>query len=744
MTKNFTFALLASFSMLGASAQEIKFFKDSGNGMALQNIAPGFVAHTKNVNGTAWQDFSSTAKVLTMVKGAPALPVHSESVIVPDRGNVTIVVTYDSFEEFENIQVLPSKGSLKRNVNPAAVPYDFGDAYAQDAFYPGNLAEMSNPFILRDTRGMTVSFYPYQYNPVTKKLRLYHNIRASVVVNANEAGINEKLGGKSSTTGLFNGIYQNFYANAARYEPVSEQGEMLVIVPDEYTETLAPLVEWKIKKGIRTTVATLSQTGTTPEDIKSFIEGYYANNPGLAYILFAGDHEDLPTYTYGVTGAGEDLWSDTYYAQLEGDDFYPEVLVGRFSGNVDEVALMVSRTLEYETNPLEGNWITRAAGIGSDEGDGYGDDGEADWLHNRNIGNRLLDNGYSYVHEFFDGSHGGNDQEGNVEPYMITDAVNGGVGLINYTGHGAQDVMVTGWYTNNEVNVLENNGMYPFVISVACNNGTFAAGTSHCEAWLRVQHNNTPAGAIAATGSSILMAWAEPMQTQDEMTELIVGGEPSNEKNTLGGLFYNGQYSMLENYWESPTAVEVMQTWVLFGDPSVVFRTSEASQIVATHQEVIEVNDATVTIQCAVEGATVAITQNGVIVGTGIVSGGQAVVTLNGLSGELVPLSVTITQQNFIPYQGTISLAILGTDGPSTNSVMVYPNPAHDHINIKMTDASVGATFEVRDITGKLVYVSGPTEGGNHTIDTSRYASGVYMLTAVSGGAKVTKKFVVR
>jgi len=743
MTKNFTYVLLMSLSVLGASAQEIKLIQDGGSGIALKNTSAGFTTHTKNVNGIACQDFSGSAKVLTMVKGAPALPVHSESVIVPNTGNVSVVISYDSYEEFDNITVLPSKGSLKRNINPQSVPYDMGEAYTQDAFYPGKLAAISDPFILRDTRGVSVSFYPYQYNPVTKKLRLYKNITANVVTNDGVAGLNEINGGKAHPSNAFSQVYQDLYANALMYEPVSESGEMLVIAPDNYTETLAPLVAWKIKKGINTTVATLSQTGSTPESIKAYIEDFYNDNPGLIYVLLAGDHDDLPTYTYGLTGANEELWSDTYYVQLAGDDFYPEALIGRFSGSVEDVAVMVDRTLEYETAPLEGNWITRAAGIGSDEGDGYGDDGEADWQHNRNIANKLLGYGYSHVHELYDGSHGGYDAEGNVESYMISDAVNGGIGLLNYTGHGAQELLATGWFTNTEVSGLENNGMYPFIVSVACNNGTFAQGTSFCEAWLRVQHNNMPAGAIAATGSSILMAWAEPMQTQDEMTELITNSEPGNEKCTLGGLFYNGQYSMMENYWESPTAVEIMQTWVLFGDPSVVFRTAESSQITAVHQEVIEQSEGSITIQCPVEGALVAITQNGIIVGTGIVSGGQVTIVLNELSSELAPLSITITQQNFIPYQGAVAMAVLGNETFSVNSMMLYPNPANDHITIKLAGASAAA-FEVRDITGKLVYVSGNVDSGSHMINTSNFAAGVYMLTANSNGAKATKKFVVK
>ena len=57
------------------------------------------------------------------------------------------------------------------------------------------------------------------------------------------------------------------------------------------------------------------------------------------------------------------------------------------------------------------------------------------------------------------------------------------------------------------------------------------------------------------------MAWAEPMQTQDEMADIIAETYPTNKKATLGGLFYNSQMSVLDDYNNSTTAKEVMQTW---------------------------------------------------------------------------------------------------------------------------------------------------------------------------------------
>ncbi|MES2485054.1 MAG: C25 family cysteine peptidase, partial [Bacteroidota bacterium] len=572
MTKKITLLSLCFLSIVSAYAQNIELVSDKGNTVTLISGGYYLSPRTEVVNGITYHKFSKDFTCL-MEKGAPALPVERASVMVANNGNVTVDVSYDHYDEYQGMEILPSKGSLKRNVKPSDVLYEFGAAYNQDAFYPGTLAEAGSPYILRDTRGVTVSVYPYQYNPVTKVLRIYYDITVKVITAGN--GGNQKSGSVIGANSAFSKIYANHYINARTANLGDEEPlapEMLIVAPDTYVTHLTALANWKVESGIKTIITPLSEVGSTPEGIKAYIQEYYAENPGLVYVLLAGDHQNLPSYSYGISGGGEALWSDTYYAQLEGDDFYPEVLIGRFSGTTYDVDNMVSRTLEYETAPLEGDWMTRVVGIGSNEGDGYGDDGEPDWQHLRNIGNKLLANGYTYAYEFFDGSHGENDGEESPANYMISDAVNDGVGLINYTGHGATNEFSTGAYTNTHVYGLTNAGMYPFVVSVACNNGTFTTGTSICEAWLTTQNQGVPTGAIAACGSSILMAWAEPMQTQDEMTELIIRTNPDVKKYALGDLFYSGQLSMLQTYNESATAIEIMQTWVFFGDPSVTYR----------------------------------------------------------------------------------------------------------------------------------------------------------------------------
>lgn len=741
MSKNYLSILLIALSFSMASGQKFNLVSNTNAGVQLELEVPDFELTRQQVNGQDYIDFGLRAKIFTMEAGAPSVPVFTESVQLPDTGSYSVEVVYGEYTDYHNVSVLPSKGSLKRNVNPADIPYSFGSVYAQDAFYPGVGAQTGKPFLFRNVRGLTVSFYPVQYNPVSRTLRIYHELSVSIVYNQEE-GENEQMRSRTSETEGFQQMYQSFFINPQWYEPVSETGDLLVVSPPEYVPVLTPWLNWKKEQGIATTLVTTDQTGNSDLSIKSYISDFYTNNPALAFVMLIGDHAQIPAHTYGMPGS-EELWSDSYYGQIDGDDFFPELLVGRFSGTVVEVGQMVSRTLEYETEPAQGNWMQNAIGIGSNEGDGYGDDGEPDWQHNRNIRAKLLDFGYQTVYEFYEGSHGGEDADGNPTSAMVVEAINSGVGLLNYTGHGWQEGMVTGDFTNDSVQALSNNGMYPFVVSVACNNGTLT-GTSLCEALLSSVGSGGLSGAVAACGSSILMAWAEPMQTQDEMAELITKADPNNEKITLGGLFYNGQISMLEAYSQSGTAEEVMQTWIFFGDPTVLFRSEATINIVASHEEEIPQQGATVNLYTNAIGAVATLTQDGVVVATATITQNDTAFELPDLSA-LSPVKVTLNQPNAYPYRGEIAVSSQMAVGEFEDGFGVWPNPVSQTLFIKSATVSEKWNISLFDVNGRMLY-SQDTQPLNEaaSVDMSFLSSGIYLLSVEANGIKTSRKVVKR
>jgi len=546
-------------------------------------------------------------------KGYPDLPDICRSFIIPNDKKMKLNVIESSYETLEDIDIVPSKGNIIRPDSPEDMPYEFGDIYNQDTWYPQNIVELRDPYILRDFRGQTVCFQPFQYNPIKKTLRIYNSIEIELISDGpGEINVlnNPTNNGKRSSS--FNDIYENIFYNFGDfgYTPVSEEGNMLVICYDIFYNDLQALVNWKNMKGVPTEIVNVSDAGGTATDIKNYIVNYYTNH-SLTFVLLVGDAAQVPSLNVGGSA------SDPSYGYILGSDSYPEVFVGRFSAqNSVQLDTMINRTLSYEKNPdISLDWYHKGVGIGSNEGDGIGDDGEPDWQHIRNIRTDLLNFTYTLVDELYDGSHGGEDASGSPTSADVANSVNDGRSIINYCGHGGPDGWSTTGFSTSGVNSLVNDNMLPFVICVACNNGQFDDyDECFCEAWQRATHNDNPTGAIAATGSTISMSWAPPMDAQDEMNDLLTEQNPNNIMHTIGGIHANGCMHMNDEYGSS--GYEETDYWTIFGDPSLVLRTDVPANMTVSHPSIFISGSTTFELNVAnTENALCAISSNGVLLG---------------------------------------------------------------------------------------------------------------------------------
>jgi gingipain R len=234
------------------------------------------------------------------------------------------------------------------------------------------------------------------------------------------------------------------------------------------------------------------------------------------------------------------------------------------------------------------------------------------------------------------------------------------------------------------------------------------------------------------------MAWAEPMQTQDEMTELITQTN-TQTITTLGGLFYNGQISMIEAYNQSFTAEEVMQTWVLFGDPTVDFRSKSLSAITATHPVSFSQQGGNLNITSSSVYGLVSITQNNQIIAVVNLSNGTASISIPNLTTNAT-LSITITEPNTIPYTGQITLNSLNTNTIDA-AFSVYPNPTKNNITIinsLIETSEITATF--MDLNGRTIASTKLTNSNSNTLSMDEFSSGLYLLVLESDTFTVVKK----
>jgi len=738
MIKSIFFKGFFFFGIL-LNAQNIEMVSSNdGNFVTLENrteqINPNFV----KINDMNYQNFSKQFGVVLDEKGKPELPYFSKAVWVPTHNSqINYEIEYDGYTDVQNFLVVPSKGVLYRNQNPSIIQHTFGQQYQTNEFYPSKIAEVGEVYNWRQINGVNVVFYPFQYNPVTKVLRIYHNIRVVIksenLLKNNDLNV---LSNKIQNDPIFQ-TQKDYFINLKNttrvYNPLNiENGRLIVAAPNmpQYLNAISPLIEWKKQKGYSTQLITI-EAGTTSTALKTIIQNSYDSDNTKAYLLLIGDHDVMPVHSYGAS-SDEQLYSDSYYGQLLGTDHYPEMMVGRLSGNSTQITTIVNKILAYEKNPDLSSWMTNGIGIGSSEGQGIGDDGEIDFQHLRNIRSLLNDSGWDTFHEFYEGDQGGEDLPGNPTSDMVVDAINDGVGLVFYTGHGWVQGVSTSDFSTSDVVQLTNANKYPFFVSVACNNGTFVNNTCIAEAMQR----KTNGGSIAYTGSTILQAWAPPMEVQDEIAN-IFSNQSNHTKKTLGGLFYNGMISMLQNYNNSASAQEVFRTWLFFGDPTTVIRTKSTLNFTVSHPNNFGQETSSITVNCNVDGALVSLYQNGVILGTGIVQNGM--VTINIANFNLVdPIKVTITEQNYLPYQGDI-INVLFSSTDELSTVFFYPNPVKNTLEFYNPNMNEISNLEIFNQLGQKVFNQTSI---NNSIDLSFLKSGVYFLNYEVDQMKVHRKML--
>jgi hypothetical protein len=624
--------------------------QQQGDATVLHYTIDSFTTTGVAINNKQYVSIALDKETTSLIAGSPSLPSISRSIIIPNEATMTLHILGTSYTEYQNILVAPSKGNLLRTVNPADVPYEFGDIYTQNTWYPSVIAELQEPYYLRDFHGQVVTIHPFQYNPEQATLRFYNDITIEISPS-NQIATNSIAPYQLTTIDSdFLSLYQHHFINfnTAKYTPVSEQGNMLVITYDAFYTTMVPFVQWKNLKGIPTEMVNVSTIGNA-NAIATYIANYY-NTKGLTFVLLVGDAAQVPPL-YASGGA-----SDPSFSYIVGNDHYPELFVGRFSAeNVAQVQTQVNRTVTYERDPQAGaDWYKKGIGIGSEYG--VGDDGEYDYQHIRNIRSLLMNFTYSYVDEFYGGSQGGNDSPGEPSTTMVSNALNEGRSIINYCGHGSATSWGTTGFSNSNVNTLTNDNKLPFITSVACNNGEFDDTTCFGEAWLRATHNGQPTGAIGAYMSSISQSWDPPMEAQDEFNNILVGLYENNTKTTYGALCFNGAMSMIDDY--GADGIAMADTWIVFGDPSVQVRTDIPATMVVTHDSFIPNGAETFEVDVAgVPNALCAISSDGELLGNGYSDQtGHAIIQFFSpisISGDV---QLVVTGFNTIPYMATLTV----------------------------------------------------------------------------------------
>lgn len=649
--------------------------------------------------------------------GAPALPVISRLIEVPFGARPEIrIIDYKTMEinladYGYDVPVYPAQPSYSKSTDLSKVEFQFDkSAYAVNSFVKGELGSIEVRGVMRDTRIARVHFEPFSYNPAENKLRVAYDIEYEILLpgaGRTETEMMKERYGSPIYSSALKGIQlyndKTDHPNLADHEFV-----YLIISYPDFADEMTEFVNWKTKKGYHVIHVTTDETGTTTSDIDQYIETMYTDSDTPPdFILLVGDKDQIPAKSGSSAGQATDL----YYGCV-GADNIPDIYYGRFSANsVSELTPQIEKTLWYEKAQYETDYdlsylgkVVLAAGM----------DGNFGPTH----GNGQINYGTEH---YFNGEHGITSDtylypQSGSNAANIVSHISDGRAFYNYTAHGSQTSFSDPSFTISDIEGLDNEYEYPFVIGNCCLTGSFQVGECFGEAWLRKEDK----GAMGFIGGSESTYWDEDYWWGvGYSTASIDGNAQTYEATGIGaydGLFHDHGETMDEWYtanaavmFRGNLAVEAStstrklyywETYHLFGDPSVVTQLGVPEAIAPTHEEVIIIGSETFQIDAGVPNALIALSKDGELFGTALTgTDGIGIVDFGAPLTEVGTFDIVITAQNKIPYMETIQAVVPATVHFSASSIP-YGTPTNIIVTVKDGD-------DVNPIQGVSIWAAG-------------------------------------
>jgi len=345
-------------------------------------------------------------------------------------------------------------------------------------------------------------------------------------------------------------------------------GDYVAIGPQDLLEPLHPLFDLRRRQGLHTvavpSLAIFDQFGAgypEPEAIHNFLRFAAATwQPAPRFVLLAGDAtydpkgyldpaggNRLPTF-FIETGYGGETASDVAFAQLD-DDLLPDIAIGRLPARTPaQVTTWVAKTLAFEQAADNGSgngWRQRVLAVADGQDPAFQDDAQ-----------RFLDAlPAAYERELLAPPPG---QDG-AGRQLIERVQQGGL-LVAYFGHGSLNM----WgkdrlFTIEDVEQLSNGERTPLVVNVTCLTGLFThpQAPSLAEALLWKENG----GAVVVLAPTSLTLPADQSFLSQPLAEALFAAETP----TVGEALLQARRQTPA----APGAQEVMQTFLLFGDPAL-------------------------------------------------------------------------------------------------------------------------------------------------------------------------------
>lgn len=663
MSRIFTILFLFIFLPILAFANQQSVFLDNArpNGLTLSGKSPdGFYLSaninqlTVNLAETPWGEFTYLSlpdlegRHLTI--GQADLPVIRQLIDIPYGAEVKLTVLSYQTEEIDLGQlgfdrpIMPYQGpivkteeALRQHVFRMDKVY-----YQSDEYQQLPLTEFREVGNLRGHRLGQVTLNVVRYLPARNKIIIYKNIELKVEFSGADIATTRQIHEKYDSP-FFTPVLKEFLINleSTRGDLTRYPIHYVIIYYDAFESDLQPFIQWKQQKGFIVTAEKISTIGNTTTAIKNYIQNLYNGPTPPSFVLLVGDKEQITTNN-GQAGSHV---TDLYYTTMTVGDFVPDIYIGRLSAQVSpHLTAQLDKILPYEQYQFSQTaFLNHGCFIATSDAGNYT---IAEGTHNYVINTHFIPNNLLYD-KLYAITYGSTGQD-------VINAVNAGRFIVNYSGHGSGTSWAGPSVSQSMVNSTTNVGMYPFVISNACDTGEFQLLECFGETWVRKANG----GGLAFTGASNSTYWGE----DDDWERRAYDGVFWENYHTLAAFILRGNLGVLNS--GSSRAKYYFEVYHLFGDPSLMLYWGEAPQMTVNTTGIIflgsPVYDVTVVGE---DSALVSLYMNGTNYGTALTdANGYAQVQLNPVPTVPGNMILTVTKFNRQPYIDT--LQVIPASGP--------------------------------------------------------------------------------
>ncbi|MGC9384818.1 MAG: C25 family cysteine peptidase [Kosmotogaceae bacterium] len=314
--------------------------------------------------------------------GEPLLPSISRMIAIPQNSRLEVRITGSRKTVIPYVVPLCNPESIPENPAHSLIYKPDSSIYFGYNLYPQEIITVSEPFKIRGVDVCIVTITPFQWNPSDSSLTIYTslNLQASFMGGNGHFG-EDRLRGRYWDRILQSNLMNyrsldriDYSQRVIEKQSLKEIGypygaEFVIITPDNedfiyYANVMKNLRQ---EEGIIADVYTLSEVGTTFEQIENWIDyAYYSWPIAPEAILLLGDCKDasfpegIPSRILSVNPPEHGFYtyaSDNYYADVDNDiNQLPDIAIGRIPArNSNDLENYFEKLLSYELNPITDN-----------------------------------------------------------------------------------------------------------------------------------------------------------------------------------------------------------------------------------------------------------------------------------------------------------------------------------------------------------------------------------------------------